>query len=91
MNYFNKLTFSKDNPKSVGTKNSYWILNGIGFELENGYFSVYIGLDDMKCLYICFILRSNWCITLDNNITRNCRCQYPMGITFLAIVFAVDK
>lgn len=41
-----EITFCKDDPKTVGTKSPTWILNGIGFELENGYFSVYNGLDE---------------------------------------------
>lgn len=41
-----KITYSKDNPKSVGEQHSTWILNGIGFELTDGYFSIYNGLDE---------------------------------------------
>ena len=41
-----EVVFSKDKPKSQGDKNSAWVLNGIGFELDNGYFSVYNGLDE---------------------------------------------
>lgn len=37
--------FSRENPKATGEKKSSWILNGIGFTLEDSYFSVYNGLD----------------------------------------------
>lgn len=40
-----EITYSKDNPNQVGKKHSTWILNGIGFELTDGYFSVFNGLD----------------------------------------------
>ncbi len=45
-NYQTVIVYSKDNLKSVGDQNSSWILNGIGFELEDGYFSVCNGLDE---------------------------------------------
>lgn len=45
-NFRTEAIFSKDNPKSVGEQSTCWILNGLGFELEDGYFSVYNGLDE---------------------------------------------
>lgn len=41
-----EIAYSKDNPNQVGKKHSAWILNGIGFELSGGYFSVFNGLDE---------------------------------------------
>jgi hypothetical protein len=37
--------FNKLNPDDIGTSTSNWILNGIGFNISNGYFSIYNGLD----------------------------------------------
>lgn len=41
-----EITYSKENPNQVGEKHSAWILNGIGFELTDGYFSVFNSLDE---------------------------------------------
>jgi hypothetical protein len=45
-NFQTEITFSKDSLNSVGQRSSTWVLNGIGFELEDGYFSVFNGLDE---------------------------------------------
>jgi hypothetical protein len=41
-----EIVFSIDIPNSQGDKSSSWVLNGIGFELDNGYFSVYNNIDE---------------------------------------------
>ncbi len=46
-NFQTEITYSKDYPNEVGKKHSAWILNGIGFELTDGYFSVFNGLDEI--------------------------------------------
>ncbi len=45
-NFQTEIIFSKDNPQLIGKQNSVWILNGIGFELEGGYFCVFNSGDE---------------------------------------------
>ncbi len=45
-NLVTEITYSKDNPKEQDKKISAWLLNGIGFELDDGYFAVFNGLDE---------------------------------------------
>jgi hypothetical protein len=39
------VTFNKSSPEEIGRKDEQYILNGIGFKLDDGYFSIYNGLD----------------------------------------------
>lgn len=45
-NFSTEVIYSKNEPESIGYKASCWVLNGIGFELESSYFSIYNGLDE---------------------------------------------
>jgi hypothetical protein len=46
--YTTQKVINKRFPVVVGKRNCFWTLNGISFELEGGYFSIFNGLDVNK-------------------------------------------